>query len=311
MDIYHSFCHYGLNKNKLIGIKKLHEMSVECALHSYGNIHLITTLEGKEFLKDIPYTSVEIFDENIEQIDLSMTELVGEYPDVWALSKMIAYYQIAKKKKPFFHIDYDVFLFNRLPEEYNTADLVVQHIENTNMINFYYDLDQFEKHVGDKFFYDPNKKLAFNCGIFGGNNFDAIISYFQESMKLLLSPKNEVYWKYYKKIIQSKYLKIYDENGYQEKSFNPLNPTTDYIANANLSSCILEQFWLYQFCEHIKLKPKLIFENIDYRTWPDFYDQIKDRSRELGYVHLMGALKYETQILDMIEGKIKQLKNNK
>lgn len=91
MKIYHSFWDKGYTNidHKLY---LMHKLSVLSTLESHGNIHLITTENGKKFLGGLPYTSIEIFEDEIDE----------KYKRVWAISKLCAYKQILKKKNLLF-----------------------------------------------------------------------------------------------------------------------------------------------------------------------------------------------------------------
>lgn len=124
MKIYHSFWDLGY-KNLDSNLYAMHKLSVLTALKNYGNITLITTPKGKEFLKDIPYTNIELFEE----------EIPSNFSRVWTMSKLFAFKQIANKNEPFLHIDYDVFLFKKLPEYFINGQIVCQNIEDQNWLD--------------------------------------------------------------------------------------------------------------------------------------------------------------------------------
>ena len=184
MDIYHSFWDLGYS-NLGTELYNMHKLSVLTALKNYGNIHLITTQRGKEFLGDLPYTSIELYEEDLP-LDLK---------DTWSLSKVYAYRQIARKGRPFFHIDYDVFLFSRLAKEFEEAQILVQHIETGKAFGYYH-IDVFFENCPNHYLGNRKIDRASNMGIFGGNALGVIESYVDEAIKLLLDNENKVgYWK--------------------------------------------------------------------------------------------------------------------
>jgi hypothetical protein len=252
MKIYHSFWEGGykeLNED----LHNLHRLSVKLALENYGNITLITTKAGKEFLKDIPYTNIELFEEEIP-IDLK---------DTWSISKLYAYRQIAKKGEPFFHIDYDVFLFKKLPKWFEKADLVCQMLENDYCINESYLLDVFLDNCPNKYLVDPSVNIAANAGILGGHNTEAMLFYANEALKLLLDEENiKSYWKNY-------------------------NLKTNHWSRA----VILEQFYYICCINKLGLKVTPLFDK-----WPS-----EKKAQKIGYTHLMGETKNDETIKNKIK----------
>lgn len=272
MKIYHSFWELKSNFNE--SVHDIHELSVLCALKNYGNINLITSEEGKEFLKDLPYTSIEIFEEYVPNCNLTLSDLLNKYKNIWSLSKIFAYNQISNKSEKFFHIDYDVFLFKRLPENYENAKIVCQSFENENILNELYNVVEFQESCKYKSIYNSNIDWAYNLGIVGGSDLEFFKFYFIECLNLLLN-NEERFW------IESE---------------------------SDKSSCLIEQYWFTQCLENRNIKPELIFPDKNYSSWHDYPTKFQARSLEIGYTHLMG-LKYDyNRIKKQIHEKIRQLK---
>lgn len=260
MKIYHSFWDGGY-KTLDANVYNMHKLSVLTALKNYGNITLITTEKGREFLGSLPYTSIELFEEEIPD-NLKAT---------WSISKIYAYKQIAKKGEPFFHIDYDVFIFKKLPEWFENSEVVCQHFESEYELISTYNLEIFSKKCPNKYFFDGTVDYACNAGILGGNNMSAIIFYVDEVIKLLTDKDNiENYW----------------EN-------NNLN--INYWSKA----VIAEQLYIVYCLEKLNIKPTPLFKN----GWPS-----EEKAIEIGYTHLMGS-KNNFGISTKIEKKIKQYEN--
>ena len=183
MKIYHSFWEYGWN-NFNEKVYNMHKLSVLLAKLNYGNITLITTLKGKELLGDLPYTNIELFEDHIDP----------RLSDTWSISKMYAYKQIIKKEEPFYHIDYDVFLFKRMPEWFENSPVVYQNIEAEGY-NEFYNFDIFFENCKNLYVGDTSVRYAYNMGIFGGRDFDSLQFYIDEAFKLFFDPQNlETWW---------------------------------------------------------------------------------------------------------------------
>ena len=265
MKIYHSFWDYGY-RELTKDLYNMHKLSALLALENYGNIHLITTEKGKIFLRDIPYTSVSIFN---EEIDIKLKE-------TWSISKIYAYKQILEKQKPFLHIDYDVFLFKKLPKWVDRSEVIVQHLEDLEILKNFYNIKVFEKKCPNLFLYDKNIKTAANMGIFGGNNLEAINFYVKESLKLV----NDV-----------------------ENKNNFWLPKNIGLSYHNAKAILLEQFYLINCLKKINVIPTPLFEDLS-NGWPKETDATK-----YGYTHLLGS-KGNLKLMKQIENTISKYENS-
>jgi hypothetical protein len=255
MKIYHSFWEGGYTTIDA-SLYNMHKLSVLTALKNYGNITLITTEKGKKFLGDLPYTNIELFED----------EIPIDYNRIWGMSKLFAYKQICKKNEPFLHIDYDVFLFKKLPSEIESGWVICQSIEDENLVSDYYEIPKFEKNCKNKHIYDLNIKYACNTGVFGGNHFKSIEFYLEQAFNLLFDEENKNYW------LSNT---IYD--------------------NYWIYTSMIEQFWLAQCLNFLKIKPTLLIHE-----FPCY-----ERCEYLGYTHLM-SFKKNDYIQDKIKNKIRQ-----
>ena len=265
-------------------IYDLHRLSVLSALKSYGNIHLITTKKGKDFLGSLPYTSIEIFDSPFFS-NLSSSGDLSPYNNVWSLSKLIAYKQISNRNEPFLHIDYDVFLFKKLPDHITKGEIICQHIENRNIINHVYFLPVFEVLCKNKYFYNPDIDWGANCGVFGGTNFEFINFYVDSAFNLLMDHSNIEYW--------SRGHELAQQISHQWK----------WTWQAGL----LEQLWLSQCLSYKNINPSLIFELKDYDSLEHFSALTNELSTKMGYTHLIAYSKESPAIMEMVRKKIKEL----
>lgn len=166
-------------------IIQLHKVNAFYLKKAFGEVHLITDSESKPHFEDIPWTSLT-------------THLDGvpwEYPQVWSLSKLFAFREIAKKGDPFIHIDNDAVLWKGLPTKLDGAEVFAQHPEEANP---YYETEKFLKLCPNKhMFENSTPAAAANCGVFGGTNLAFIHRYAQSSIDLVLDPANGWFWKTY------------------------------------------------------------------------------------------------------------------
>ena len=260
MKIYHSFWDLGY-RDLTEDLYKMHKLSALLALKNYGNITLITTKKSSEFLKGIPYTNVELFEDFIDP----------KLKETWSISKIYAYKQITKKKEPFLHIDYDVFLFKRLPQWFETSPIVSQNIENFKRVNSSYDLKTFFNNCPNKGIINSDIMYSCNMGVFGGNDLGFINFYINKALELLLDDENRInYW----------------EN-------------KDVVTNSR--AIILEQYLLVNCLEFLNKKMTTLFKDAE----PE-----ESEAKNLGYTHLLDS-KRKKSIQQRINQTLKlyELKN--
>ena len=158
-------------------------LSAMRAKESHGNITLVTDTEGARLLVDrlgLPYDDVKV------TLDAADAEAP---PELWAYGKLLAYEQ---QDEPFLHIDADVYLWKRLPDDLLNGRVVVQSTEGDSEFTFM-----------DGVYLRPRARLnglsvakpdswnkvditkAYNCGIFGGTDMEAIRGYVAEAKKFV------------------------------------------------------------------------------------------------------------------------------
>jgi hypothetical protein len=226
----------------------------------YDQVELYTDTFGYEILIEklkLPYTKVHV-----------VLDELNELPDqLWAMAKIKVY---SLQQEPFLHVDGDIFIFEAFPQQLMRADLIAQNQETTT--NYYRDnwakivpkldylpaeMEDFDKGVSD---------LAYNMGIFGGNDLVFLKEYSQESLSFVY--KNQA--------------KLED--------INPFN-----------FNVFFEQVFFY---EKTKAKSKevgtLIIDNIgdnEYEGFADFYKVPKDKT----YLHLLGFFKQQEFVCKKME----------
>ena len=134
---------------------------------NYGEVTLYTDDLGKELLIDkleIPYSKVHL--------ELNVLQ---DYPaELWALGKVLTY---SLQEKPFIHADTDVFVWDKLPDEFLNTDLFAQNLEfNFPKYNEVLEIviNEFKAISKDLFpIYSRTKDVyAYNAGIIGGTSLD-------------------------------------------------------------------------------------------------------------------------------------------
>jgi len=161
----------------------MHRLSVFLAKKHYGECHLITDSLSKPYFEDVGFTTITTELDSLDNIQSTN----------WALGKLYTCKLLSERGVPFCHIDYDVFLWNKLPEELLKSEVFAQNIESKIYDTYAFYL--FEKHHKNKNFIiqipkreeDPK---AYNVGIIGGTNLDFIKRYAETGINFSLDKDN-------------------------------------------------------------------------------------------------------------------------
>lgn len=234
------------------------KLSHALAEKHYGKVGLITDSHGAELLKEIPFSSIETFLDDLKEINSGK---------VWSLGKIYAYNKIADRG-PFLHLDNDVFLWKKLPEELTNSEIFTQSFDapfyddfNKKIFNNAYDLNllnlvsmnEMPKDWEELMRSGRDMKIH-NVGVFGGTNVDFIKKYSEYSLNMI---KNK------------KYMPLFESDYYDEKT------DSDVML---INSCCLEQLNLVLFNEkYFNLKINRLFD--------DMMD--KEGKSYMAYTHLM------------------------
>jgi hypothetical protein len=167
-------------------IINLHKLAAFLLKENFGEVHFITDSKGLELFKNIPWSSVSLELNNIDK----------NYYQVWSLGKIYSFKEIASKKQPFIHVDYDVLLWNKPCENFLNSNLFAQNSECT--IKQDYEIDKFKINCPSLHIINNNfPDNAPNLGIFGGHDTDFIYTYAQEAINFVLDPINKNFWQNY------------------------------------------------------------------------------------------------------------------
>lgn len=228
----------------------------------FGNVELVTDTWGRYFLIDIlklPFESVCV---ELDAID--------RFPaDLWAIGKIYTY---GLQKRPFLHVDSDVFIWEKFDNSTLSSELISQSIE----INFDHDkkslleiikrLDDLPQSIfGDS---NTNNLISCNAGIFGGRNF----SFFEEYSSVVI--------------------KILDLN------YEKLN-TINFLGLANT---IFEQFIFASMAKQKKIPISYLFPyHMDYSIFCAFWNI----PHKMKYTHIIGPLKKAIASESWIEERLR------
>ena len=220
----------------------MHKIAAYCLKKNFGEVHLITDSVSKPHFSSIPWTSVTT----------ELDQVPPDYPQVWSLSKLYAFREIAKRGHPFIHTDNDVFLWKGIPDRLRNAQVFGQQPEN--VFDYRYEPQKMFSNCPSKHIFEVScPPTAINVGIFGGNNVKFIGDYADSAIAFVEDSKNEWFWKEY--------------SGYWS-----------WWCKATLA----EQWFLGAFAMHHRVKVETLFSQ-----WPS-----KEEAKEACYTHLMARKKH-------------------
>lgn len=227
-------------------------------IYPESKIFLITDKNGLELAQKSKIKFNQIYD--------ILEDLPKEYYETWSLGKLKAYNWIAKKKQKFIHIDHDVFITDKLPKYLLNSSIFAQS-EDTDRRDISrpyipYNINVFKNKI--KNFYivkDHNFMYTYNCGIFGGTNFNLIEEYSSSAINMVLDKENEDFF---------------------------LTPSESQSLYYSDKACIAEQYYLAGFCHNKGIYLETLVK--DYNSWQIEYhrDFILEK---YNYIHLIGWMK--------------------
>jgi hypothetical protein len=167
-------------------------LSVQTARKHYPEVALVTDRQGARVL--------------VEQLGLEFTEVSTELealreadPRWWALGKLYAY---RAQRRPFVHVDADVFLWKRLPEIVEYAPVFAQSPEPVSGNGVYQPgsirqrLESLGGQVPEewRWYMTQLSQTAACCGILGGNDVGFLQYYASLAIEVVTHPRNQGTW---------------------------------------------------------------------------------------------------------------------
>jgi len=226
----------------------------------YDQVELYTDDFGYDMLINklqLPYTKVHVV----------LNELDAYPKDLWAIAKIKVY---SLQDEPFIHVDGDVFIWEKFPDDLVSASLITQNLEPTT---FYY------RHMWDNIypklkylpqemipFHNEETELCANMGIVGGND----LAFFRE---------------------------------YAQVAFDFVDKNVSIAHEINLFNfnIFFEQVLFYDFATLKSKKISFLFDEIwddnSYSGFGEFYEIPHNRN----YLHLLGDFKKSPQICKLME----------
>lgn len=249
-------------------------LSVYAARQHYPHTRLVTDEDGARILVDklqLPF----------ERVSTALDTIAHENPNWWALGKIEAY---RRQKRPFIHIDTDVFLWKRLATELENADLIAQNPERIVLDGGFYCPTEFECSIGwpRRGWLPPewtwfrkwaNPPRAECCGIFGGRNID-FINYFAETgLRIVRAQANRRGWR----ALPGKHMLLIEQ----------------YLLSAMIDY-------------HRRKKSRLRPASIRY-VFPTIEDAfVPENVTEVGYTHLASSAKRNARVARDLERRVER-----
>jgi hypothetical protein len=235
-------------------------LSVNQLVKYYDKVELYTDDFGYEILINklaLPYTKVHVV----------LNEL-NHYPaDLWALAKIKVY---SMQEEPFLHVDGDVFIWDKFPDSFDTANLIAQNMERTTNYHslMWTNIAPFLEYKPREIqFFEKNiSNLSANMGITGGVN----VAFYKE---------------------------------YAKKAFEFVDKNKQIWSNINLSNfnIFFEQVLFYKMIEMDNVPIEYLFSEIwkddSYPGFGDFHHVPHQRT----YLHLLGNFKRNPEVCEALE----------
>lgn len=227
----------------------------------YDEIELVTDQKGAKLLiekLELPYSKVNIVLDGLNVYNNNL----------WALGKIYAY---GIQDKPFIHVDGDVFIWDRLPEEIEKANLCAQNyeIDEPGYIHVYNYVKRHFEYFPEFLNTSLNKSItSVNAGIMGGNN----IFFFKEYSSI-----------------------IFD---FVDRNIN--NMTSLDTGSFNM---FYEQYLFLRLAEKKKLDIKFLVD--DQRKLLDQYVNLTGAPLKTNYIHTVGAFKKRIETGKLLEHTLK------
>lgn len=249
-------------------------LSVETARKHYPQTALVTDDAGAEML-------IEGIGLQFDHVSTILNDLNSHDPDWWAFGKMYAY---RLQKEPFVHIDNDAFLWSRLPERLELADVFAQNLEYISFGKTYYHPEQIEYAIRSVNGWTPEEIdyhvsadgtfKAACCGIMGGNRIDFIHYYADLAIRMMEHPDNQAAW----------------------RSLNE-RITLSLIFEQYLLAACIEYHKNRQNSPYSDIRDEYLFESMSHA---------QEQAAAVGYTHLIGPAKRNKMIIERLEKRVQK-----
>jgi len=235
-------------------------LSVIESKKQFSSVEFYTTEYGKKIVEDyqIPFDKVyTILDD--------LTDKIGLNPQFWAFAKIYVY---SLQTVPFIHIDNDVIIWGKLPENILNSKVFFQNKEHLSTHQGYTPILKFAKenlpndiHEELKEVIDTKVDWAYNCGVVGGNDFSL--------------------FKKWREIVES-YI-FNNELNYWEK-----------VKDKHSQNHFFEQYFISSLIKITNTTASTLLRD----------DFMKSATRDFRYTHLWGEVKRDPKIINKVKERL-------
>jgi hypothetical protein len=252
-------------------------LSLETVRRHYPRTSLCTDDAGAELLIDglgLEFAEVSTALNALDKADVEW----------WALGKIYAY---ELQREPFLHLDSDVFLWKRLPEHVESADVLAQNPEPFDSGASYYQPEALEEALRASgqgwlpqewkwYRSDGRAQRGDCCGIFGGTRVDFIQHYAAQARRLIEHPANQQAWR--------KLPARRDQN------------------------TLFEQYLLAACLEHHRSQPGAGHAPVEIRYLFTSLEEAFSRQRaaEVGFTHFIAGAKKNAELTERLERRVQR-----
>lgn len=241
----------------------------------YDEVELYTDTFGYEILIEklkLPYTKIHV-----------VLDEMNKYPkDLWAIAKVKTY---ELQNEPFLHIDGDVFIWDKFPDDLLQSELIAQNLENTT--DYYREmwnkiapkLKFISNEIKD--YHNGLLNLGCNMGIIGGNNVTFFTEYPKKSFEFV--DKNKESWEDFNLF---NFNIFFEQQLFYEmasKKNLPINylfeeiwGDNSYLGLANFNDVPHKRFYLHLLGD-FKRRPNICknLESFVINFYPEFFERLK------------------------------------
>ncbi len=249
-------------------------LSVETARRHYPETALFTDDEGAEML-------IDGMGLGFDRVSTALNALHDRDPEWWALGKVYTY---SLQSEPFVHIDTDVFLWNKLPDRLETADVFAQNPEYFDGRCMHYPLERIGHAINAVNGWLPKELShglsagdwykAANCGIMGGNRVDFIRYYAGLALKFMEDPRNRAAW--------------------------------SFLDHKWSMCCVFEQYLLTACIDYHRNFGRSSFGDVGIRYLFESESDAAHEAVRVGYTHLIAGAKQNLTLLDHVERRVRR-----
>lgn len=230
-------------------------LAVELVKRQFETVELVTNSYGKKILIDqykIPFNSVQVV---LDQFDNTLEA------NFWAYIKLYAY---SIQDEPFIHIDNDVFIWDIIPYDKLTAQMLFQNKEMLEDHRSYYDLirEAWKFEQVDRTILRAEPSFAYNCGVVGVNDLSIVKRWIEIARQYIFSPANDEQWQ--------------------------------KVGSKHNHNHVFEQYFISAIIKRDGIEAQTLLKD-------DFHESAV---RDFKYTHLWGEKKREQKIMDRVRDRL-------